>query len=174
MFELRFCRLGVPAIASSIGRTIESRMTVGDAPPYCTETLIVGVETFGNCCWTSVRYAIVPASPIRASNTKTSGGRRTKSDVNDIVLPLRDLLRRDGLTVGEPGLSVGYDGRARRDAGDDRVRAVVGDHGHLCGLHEAAVHHLNGRVRGVEERRVRNAQPGRDRKPRAAGDRHPR
>jgi hypothetical protein len=85
MFELRFCRSGVPAIASSIGRTIVSRMTVGEAPLYCTETLIVGTETLGNCCWTSVRYAIVPASPIRASSTKTSGGRWTKSEVIDIV-----------------------------------------------------------------------------------------
>src|ERR1700736_487801 len=157
MLVLRFCRLGVPAIASSMGRTIVSRMTVGDAPPYCTETLIVGTETFGNCCWTSVRYAIVPASPIRASSTKTSGGRRTKRDVNDMVLPLRDLLRRDGLTVGETRLSVHDDGCARRDPRDDRVRAVVGDHGHLCSLHEAAVHALNRRVRGVEERRVRRS-----------------
>src|SRR3979411_2493945 len=109
IFELRFCKLGVPAIASSMGPPIVSRRTVGEAPPYCTETLIVGWETFGNCCCTSVRYAITPASAISASSTNTSGGRWTKTDVIDMrCLPLRHLLRRDGLTVGQPGLSVDH------------------------------------------------------------------
>src|ERR1700724_3335481 len=114
MLELIVCRSWVPARAFSTGATTVSRMMVGDAPLYVTLTLTVGTETFGKSCWTSVRYAIVPASPMRASRTKTSGGRWTNTDVSDIAgLLLRDLLRRDGLTVGEPRLSVDHDRYAR-------------------------------------------------------------
>src|ERR1700692_4926272 len=114
MLELIVCRSWVPARAFSTGATTVSRMMVGDAPLYVTEMLTVGTETFGKSCWTSVRYAKVPARPMRASRTKTSGGRWTKTAVNDIAgLLRRDLLRRDRLTVGEPGLSVDHDGDAR-------------------------------------------------------------
>src|ERR1700683_341468 len=82
--EFSVCRSGAPGIWSSIARTIESRMTVGEAPLYWTLTVTVGCETFGEYCRTSVDHAIEPATAMSAKSTKTSVGRRTKRPVNHI------------------------------------------------------------------------------------------
>src|ERR1700761_1999683 len=138
MLELIVCRSCVPASASSIGFTIASRITDVEAPGYETLMLIVGFETFGNCCCTSVVAASAPASSIRASRTKTRVGRRTKSVVNHMeVLLLRDLaLRLNRLPVGDPELSVRDDRLARREPVDDRVLPVLRQRDDVHGLRD--------------------------------------
>ena len=90
---LMWSRSGAPAIASSIGRTIASRISVVEPPGYDARTEIVGKSMLGNCCCTIVRSDIAPATAMIARATKTSAGRRTKRRVGHIVPALRDRCR---------------------------------------------------------------------------------
>src|SRR5579875_2377301 len=131
-------RLGAPAIASSIGRTIASRNSDGGAPGYETLMLIVGKSTFGNCCCTSVARAQPPSSAMTARVTKTSGGRSTKIRVSRIIAR-RGLDRR----------------RSRADRWSRRALPVGGDfvdvHGLRNDIDELVVGDGDGRMRIIEE-----------------------
>ena len=78
---LMWSMLGAPAIASSIGRTTESRSSDGGAPGYDALTETTGKSMLGVFCCTSVASAKQPASTTTATNTNTSGGRLTNSCV---------------------------------------------------------------------------------------------